>query len=123
MNKDTLLEICARVAHEANRAYCIAIGDTTQPAWEEAPSWQRSSAVNGVRGVLDGNTPEQSHEGWLKEKTDTGWRYGQVKDPDKKEHPCFVLYAELPPEQRIKDHIFVGVVRATMNALEEKYTK
>ena len=110
---DLQLEACSRAAHEANRAYCIATGDLSQPAWEDAPDWQRSSANMGVLGVIeDGNTPEQSHESWLREKALTGWKYGPVKDPEKKEHPCFVPYAELPPEQRMKDHLFVGVVRA-----------
>lgn len=111
------LESCARAAHEANRAYCIAIGDTSQPSWDDAPEWQRTSALNGVRGVLDGNTPEQSHESWLAEKAATGWRYGPVKDPDRKEHPCFVPYAELPPAQQAKDAVYVAVVRAMAEAL------
>lgn len=111
------IEACARAAHEANRAYCLAIGDTSQPSWDDAPDWQRTSAINGVRGVLGGNTPEQSHESWLKEKADTGWKYGPVKDPDKKEHPCFVPYAELPPEQRAKDDVYVAVVKAMATAL------
>lgn len=111
------LEACARAAHEANRAYCIAIGDTSQPSWDDAPEWQRTSALNGVRGVLDGNTPEQSHESWLAEKAATGWRYGPVKDPDRKEHPCFVPYAELPPAQQAKDALYVAVVRAMDHAL------
>lgn len=110
-------EACARAAHEANRAYCIAIGDTSQPSWDDAPDWQKSSAANGVVGVLIGNTPEQSHESWLSEKRATGWEYGPVKDPKKKEHPCFVPYAELPSEQRAKDHLFVAVVKAMAAAL------
>ena len=113
MNEDTQkLEACARVAHEVNRAYCFALGDTSQPSWEDAPEWQRSSATNGVRGVLDGNGPEASHESWLKEKADTGWKFGPVKDPTKKEHPCFVPYDQLPAEQQAKDYIFLGIVRA-----------
>lgn len=117
MNKDQLTA-AARAAHEANRAWCIAHGDMSQPAWDDAPGWQRASAENGVVGVLTGNTPEQSHESWLAEKASTGWKYGPVKDPEKKEHPCFVPYSELPPEQKAKDHIFVGVVRAFIAASE-----
>lgn len=105
------IEACARTAHEANRAYCITIGDTSQLGWDEAPEWQRASARNGVRGVVNGNTPEQSHESWLAEKTATGWKYGPVKDAEKKEHPCFVPYADLPPAQQKKDAIFTGTVR------------
>jgi len=111
-NDNTKIDACARAAHEANRAYCIAIGDDSQPSWDEAPDWQKSSARNGVRGALAGSTPEQSHEGWLAEKVATGWRFGPVKDPEMKEHPCMVPYAELPQSQRAKDHIFTAVVRA-----------
>jgi hypothetical protein len=82
-----------------------------QPNWDEAADWQRSSAINGVNGVLAGNTPEQSHESWLAEKAANGWKYGSVKDAEKKEHPCCVPYAKLPPEQRAKDNVFVGVVK------------
>jgi len=117
--KPTTIEACARATHEANRAYCIAIGDTSQVAWDDAPEWQRTSAINGVRGVLvDGNGPEQSHESWLREKAATGWKYGPVKDPERKEHPCFVPYSELPPAQKAKDAIFVATVRAMAFALE-----
>jgi len=117
MNVD-MIEAAARSAHEVNRAYCLALGDTSQPSWEEAPDWQKSSALKGVAGALHGNTPEQSHEGWLAEKAATGWKYGPVKDPEKKEHPCYVPYAELPPAQRHKDVLFVTTVRAVSEALQ-----
>ena len=115
--KDIRAEACARAAHEANRAYCIALGDMSQRPWDEAPDWQRSSALQGVDGVLAGNTPRQSHESWLAEKERTGWKHGPVKDPERKEHPCFVPYDELPIEQREKDGVFVGVVQAMARAL------
>ena len=115
---NTAIEACARAAHEANRAYCIAIGDTSQPSWEDAPEWQRSSAVNGVQGVIAGNGPRESHGDWLLEKAAAGWKYGAAKDPEKKEHPCFVPYDELPEAQKAKDAIFITVVRAVGTPLE-----
>ena len=104
----------ARVVHEANRAYCQTLGDESQVSWDDAPEWQRASAVNGVDGILAGTItrPEQSHEGWLAEKARTGWKYGPIKNTETKEHPCFVPYAELPPEQQVKDAIFFAIVRA-----------
>lgn len=117
IDEATMFEACARAAHETNRAYCIAIGDDSQPTWEDAPSWQQSSAINGVRGALAGNTPEQSHESWLAEKRATGWKYGPVKDSARKEHPCFVPYAELPESQRVKDDLFLSTVRSVARAL------
>lgn len=117
MNDQQKIEICARAAHEANRSYCISIGDKTQLSWDEAPDWQRVSCRRGVAGALSGNGPEQCHEFWLADKTRDGWTFGSVKDPAKKQHPCMVPYADLPVEQRLKDHIFVGVVQAVGRAL------
>ena len=104
----------ARVCHEVNRAYCECIGDTSQVHWEEAPEWQRTSAVNGVRFVVEhpDAPPSASHDSWMAEKKATGWKYGPVKDPEKKEHPAFLPYGDLPHEQRIKDWLFKAVVEA-----------
>lgn len=121
MTEEEKIHICAEAAHEMNRVWCSAHGDMSQPLWRDAPDWQRTSALNGVRGVLTGNTPRQSHESWLKEKEATGWKYGPVKDPEKKEHPCFVAYDELPPEQKAKDHLFVNTVKSTWTALNSIY--
>lgn len=104
----------AMVAHEANRAYCAGIGDTSQPAWADAPDWQKSSAMAGVQMHLANPdaTPEQSHESWLAQKVADGWVYGEVKDAEKKTHPCVKPYAELPEAQKVKDYLFRGVVHA-----------
>jgi hypothetical protein len=109
--------VCAEAAHEMNRVYCQSLGDTSQPLWKDAPDWQRSSALVGVDGVFAGNGPGASHESWLKEKAETGWKYGPVKDPEKKEHPCFVPFNELPRDQQQKDHIFVQTVHTMAAAL------
>lgn len=110
-------EQIARVAHEVNRAYCQALGDESQPSWEDAPQWQKDSAINGVKFHLANPDagPEHSHVEWLKEKTAAGWKFGPVKNPDKKEHPCFVPYEQLPVEQKAKDYLFRGVVHALGN--------
>lgn len=111
-----IIEAAARAAHEANRAWCIAHGDTSQAAWDHAPEWQRASALEGIRGVLRGNGPEAQHEDWCRSKLRDGWRWGEVKDPVEKTHPCLVPYAALPPEQRAKDAIYIAVVRAVLTA-------
>lgn len=111
---------CARAAHEANRAYCIALGDDSQVPWEEAPENIQASALAGVHGVLiDGNGPRESHESWLRFKRLDGWVHGTVKDADMKTHPCMVPYDELPPAQRAKDAIFIAVVRAVAAGLRK----
>lgn len=108
------VENIARVAHEVNRAYCQALGDNSQPAWEQAPDWQRSSAINGATYHINfpDAGPDASHNQWFAEKVANGWKYGLVKDPEKKEHPCMVPFAELPTEQKAKDFLFRAVVHA-----------
>lgn len=104
----------AMVCHEVNRAYCQALGDDSQPPWKDAPPWQRLSALNGVALHMDnpGTGPEASHESWMREKQASGWVHGPIKDPEKKQHPCMVPFAELPREQQAKDFIFRAVVHA-----------
>lgn len=104
----------AKVTHEANRAYCRTLGDESQLPWELAPEWQRKSACNGVAAVLSGEakTPEDQHESWMRDKIADGWVFGEHKDAEKKTHPCLVPYAQLPVEQRLKDHLFRAVVVA-----------
>lgn len=108
------IEEIACVAHEVNRAYCEALGDHSQPAWEDAPEWQRESAFVGVRLLVENHDagPQASHESWSAQKVAEGWTYGPEKRPDLKEHPCLVPFHLLPLEQRAKDYIFCGVVLA-----------
>lgn len=106
----------ARAAHEANRVYCMSIGDNTQVYWDKAPDWQKDSAISGVEKLVRNpkQSPEQNHNLWLVHKRDEGWRYGPEKNPENKLHPCMVPYEELPPSQRFKDVLFVRTVNAIL---------
>jgi hypothetical protein len=111
-------EQIARVAHEVNRAYCQALGDNSQPAWEEAPQWQRDSAMLGVKLHTEnpGASPSASHESWMAQKVAEGWVYGPEKKPELKQHHCIVPFDALPVAQQAKDYIFRGVVHALAHA-------
>lgn len=103
----------ARVCHEANRAICEAFGDHSQKPWEEAEPWQRDSAVRGAVFAMQNPDapPSAQHDAWMADKVADGWVYGPVKDPAAKTHPCMVPYDQLPPEQRVKDHVFKALCR------------
>ena len=106
----------AAVAHEVNKAYCEALGDYSQSAWEDAPQWQRDSAIEGVKFHVEHKDagPAASHNSWMGHKEADGWVYGDVKDMEAKTHPCMVPFDKLPVEQQAKDYIFRAVVRALM---------
>lgn len=109
-------ERVARICHEVNRAYCESLGDESQLPWDKAPGWQKASALSGVvfhLGKPD-SKPSDSHENWMKEKLEQGWTYGEVKDVEKKTHPCLLPYEQLPVAQQTKDKLFIAVVRAAV---------
>ncbi len=106
--------VIARTCHEANRTYCRSIGDDSQPTWDDAPDWQKDSAIKGVAFHVDNPDAgaSASHESWFCEKVADGWKYGEVKDAEAKTHPCMVQFVKLPQEQQVKDHIFRSIVHA-----------
>ena len=121
MNNFETMDRIAKMAHEVNRAYCQSIGDNSQLPWEDAPEWQRVSARMGVDLHSMGSFgPEASHISWMNQKIDEGWKYGPVKDPEKKEHPCMVPFDQLPVEQQAKDFIFRAVVHAALEAFSDE---
>lgn len=112
--------LVASVCHAANAAYCRSLGDDSQPAWADAPDWQRTSAMNGVRfHVANPDAGDSaSHDSWVAEKVADGWVYGEIKDPEKKTHPCIVPFDQLPPAQQFKDTLFRTLVHSLAPQLE-----
>lgn len=107
-------EHIARVVHAANREIQAANADPAVPVaveWDALDEVTRRGVLDGVHGVLDGNTPEESHEQWCAHKRDHGWTYGPVKDETAKTHPCLVDYDDLPAGDRVKDELFVAIVQ------------
>ena len=116
---EEVIETVARAAHEANRAYCLALGDTSQVSWDDAPQWQKESTRIGAAAALDPDqTPEKIHEKWMAQKSSEGWVYGKIKDSEAKTHPCMIPYEDLPIEQQAKDDIFLTVCRAIARVME-----
>lgn len=111
----------ARVAHEANRAYCKTLGDDSQLPWVDAPLWQRQSAFGGVDAIVSGEItePEGAHKSWMARKIADGWGYGKEKDPGLKTHPCLIPFGELSDEQQRKDYLFFAVVQALLTAEDQ----
>ncbi len=118
MNEQTI-QAAAEAAHEANRVYCVTIGDASQVPWKDAPEWQRHSAIEGVRVALGGATAEEQHEAWCETKRRDGWTFGVLKDAAAKTHPCLVSYSDLPPDQRAKDSLYLAVVRGMFAACQK----
>jgi hypothetical protein len=118
------VEQIAQVCHDANASYCRTLGDDTQVDWDFAPKWQKESVINGVKFRMNNPTadPRDSHENWLKAKRADGWKWGSVKNPSRKEHPCMVDYDKLPTEQRAKDCLFSAICAALIPFTQKAFS-
>lgn len=108
------IETIAKVCHDANKSLCEAAGDNSQKSWEEAEQWQKDSAIKGVEFRRKNPKAPHSaqHDAWMQDKINDGWVYGEVKDAEKKTHPCLVPYDQLPIMQQKKDALFQAIVDA-----------
>jgi len=104
----------AQACHEANKVWCEANGDFSQKHFEEAEGWQQDSAIEGVKFRLANPDAKEDaqHNAWMEGKIKDGWVYGEVKDAEKKTHPCLVPFEELPLFQQKKDKLFSAIVDA-----------
>ncbi len=114
-------ERAAALGHGINRVWCIMNGDHSQDHWEDTPSWQRASVLEGVKYHVENPNANvnDSHDYWMKYKLSEGWVYGEEKDAEKKTHPFLVPYNDLPPEQKIKDSLFQAACRIYMDIMTE----
>jgi hypothetical protein len=115
--REEAIETVAKICHAANKAWCEANGDMSQKDWDQAPTWQKASAIDGVRFHIDNPTatPGASHDNWMALKGREGWNWGPEKDEAKKLHPCMMPFDQLPAEQQIKDRLFSAIVHAIID--------
>lgn len=103
----------AQVAHESIKAFCDVSNELTNLRWDECPDWQKQSAIENAKFVLDNQdniTDEMMHIQWMNDKLNNGWKYASIKDEMLKTHPCLVPFDELSEYQQIKDRLFINVV-------------
>ena len=99
MNREDFI---AQIRHIGWVTYQIAVG---QPYNEEINDDQMESLIDGIR-FRDANpdiTPEENHANWMLMKVQQGWKYGEVKDFEKKTHPDLLPFDELPVVEQRKD--------------------
>lgn len=111
------LENITAAAYEVNRRYCLMVNpnDNSHAPWDELDHDLKLVAFTATSGIARGDTAEQSHMTWVTVKKAHGWRYGQEKNSNTKEHPCLVGFAELPPDQQAKDLLWYNVVKSMID--------
>ena len=46
---------------------------------------------------------KNTHEVWSQNRINDGWSYGEIRDDQKKHHPCLIPYEELPESEKEYD--------------------
>lgn len=79
----------------------------------------RAAALNGVaQARRDYPSPREHHQRWVEFLRDRGWKPGP-RDVNAKIHPNLVSWDGLPPHERDKCRLFLGIVLAmTINVGE-----
>lgn len=113
--------VLASACHAANAAYCRSLGEDSLPSWDEAPEWAQASTIAGVEFRLANPDAGDSaqHENWMAARLADGWVLGEVKDTEKKTHPCLVPFDQLPPELQFKDVLFRTIIASCAPRLLE----
>lgn len=106
-----LVNLASRAAWEASRAWCRGMGDDSHKAYDDLTTEEKAPVRESVIGILQGNTPEQIHQSWMRRKVSEGWSWGMEKDEERKLHPALLPYGELAPEQRVKNDIWRDVTQ------------
>lgn len=116
----------ARLVYEATRIEAAWSERSIVPEpWEDRDDKFKKNMINIIEKYISLDklpTPEEAHDSWMKAYFDMGWKYGEKRDVDKKEHPDLVPFDELPKDERDKDAIFlafVWIVKAQAQSVQE----
>ncbi|MCX6688633.1 MAG: RyR domain-containing protein [Methanoregula sp.] len=95
--------------------------------------WTKLSLVGcDIGPVLDWDattsfmfTPEEvetlaqlEHDRWMKEKEESGWRYGRERDDKKKIHPSLVSYNQLSESEKEKDRDTINQIPKILSLID-----
>jgi hypothetical protein len=105
-------EDVAVVVHDAQVGLSKAQHSAPPTGWHLLTEVQRRAAVDSVRLARCGATPKGIHDAWREALLADGWRWGAVKDPVARIHPCLVPWERLSKAEQDKDILFIMVVTA-----------
>lgn len=113
------IDAISGAAHGSNNRFKMLHGDPKDLPWEELTEEQKEITRASVRQITDHpeTTAADIHDTWVMSKFNSGWSFGNTKDPEAKTHPLLVSFGELSDYDQAKDVLFVGVVKAWMAAI------
>jgi hypothetical protein len=117
----------AKFVYEAARVEAEASNRRIVPEpWMDREAPFREQFVKTIERICaDGyeTTPEREHDSWWRAYEAMGWKYGPVRDRERKEHPDMVPYNDLTIDERDKDEIFLELCKFARKYICDGRTK
>ena len=116
----------SRFVYESARLHAIALQCPVIPSqWEEREDDFKKQFRRLIRrltselcgGMREFQDFEEAHDSWVKKYFEMGWVYGESYDPECRTHPDLVPYDELDPKEKVKDEVFVRLVRLARDCI------
>lgn len=90
----------------------VETGGGMSHSWVPRPIDTSDVAVPGALTALVEALAENSHDVWGRQRISEGWRYGKVRDDERRTNPLLVSYAELSDaEQEIDRQLAMEMVK------------
>ena len=108
--------------YEAARLHALQLECPIVPkAWEDREAPFREQFVELIADLASGRRqfadPEKAHDSWVDKYLEMGWTFGEQYDPDRKTHPDLVSFGKLDPKEKIKDEVFLRLVKLAADCI------
>ncbi len=113
--KDPLVDKIAHVSYTAMREWSIITRQPIASPWDElSEDYKDHMRMVVARSFVNMEVPtgKQLHDNCLKEALESGWTYAEKVNRKAKQHPDIRSWQALSIDQRIKEHIFSGIMKA-----------
>jgi hypothetical protein len=98
----------------ANRGLAVDIGHKLQAIGATVAPYSDDGVPFEFTALDLERLDAPEHERWYAERRRQGWRYGPVRDEQRKENPAMVPWDELPESQRSKDRTAISRLTAVL---------
>lgn len=108
--------------YEGARLHAIYLKCPVIPAsWNERETDFKEQFIELVSDLASGKRKfqnlEKTHDSWMKKYLEMGWKYGKQYDPANRVHPDLVPYGKLDPKEKIKDEVFLRLVKIAKDCI------